>query len=133
MKINSTIKKQKGKICNIPIINTNINPNTSKLIATSANKITKVQYNSMLTSLRRNIPIESKILEKISLTHPVTNKTTETRMGKGKGLFSHYITKIKTNQIILEIFKDEKELNYKKILKSAGMKLPLRSKTTLPF
>lgn len=133
MKINKTLKKHKGKICKSPLIKMNINPNTFKLIATSNNTINKTQYNSMLISLKRNIPMETKVIEKINLTHPVTLKTTETRMGKGKGLFSHFVTKIRCNQIILEIFEEETKVNYKKFLKSAGMKLPIKSKTVLPF
>lgn len=133
MKINKTLKKHKGKIYKLPLINKNIDPNTFKLIASSSNTINQTQYNSMLISLKRNIPMGTKIIEKISLTHPVTLKTTETRMGKGKGFFSHFVTKIRCNQIILEIFVEETRINYKKFLKSAGMKLPIKSKTVLPF
>lgn len=133
MKINNSLKKHRSKIHKTPLITKNLNPKTFKLIATSSNTINKLQYSSMLILLKRNIPAGAKLIEKISLTHPITIKTNGTRMGKGKGLFSHFVTKVRFNQLILEIFEGQTKINYKKFLKSAGMKLPIRSKIILPL
>ena len=85
MKINITQKKHKGKINNIPLINQDIRQNSLKLISISGGRINKIQYDSMLHSLRQKIKVKIKIIEKISVNYPVTAKTLETRMGKGKG------------------------------------------------
>ena len=58
---------------------------------------------------------------------PITKKPTENRMGKGKGKFSFFITKVKKGQIIFEIsgfpLKESK-----KILQTGSNKLPVKTK-----
>jgi len=128
MKINITQKKHKGKINNIPLINQDIRQNSLKLISISGGRINKIQYDSMLHSLRQKIKVKIKIIEKISVNYPVTAKTLETRMGKGKGAFDHYVAKIRPNKVLLEVFIGQSGIDYKEILRLVGMKLPIRSK-----
>lgn len=128
MKINITQKKHKGKISNIPLINQDIRQNSLKLISISGGRINKIQYDSMLHSLRQKIKVKIKIIEKISVNYPVTAKTLETRMGKGKGAFDHYVAKIRPNKVLLEVFTGQSGIDYKEILRLVGMKLPIRSK-----
>lgn len=58
---------------------------------------------------------------------PITKKPSENRMGKGKGTFSFYVSKIKKGQILFEIsgfsLKDSKQ-----ILKSGSNKIPVKTK-----
>ncbi len=82
----------------------------------------------MLHSLKQKIRMKAKIIEKISINYPVTAKTLETRMGKGKGAFDHYVAKIRPNKVLLEIFIGQDGINYRKFLRLAGMKLPIKSK-----
>lgn len=58
---------------------------------------------------------------------PVTNKPTEVRMGKGKGSFDRWVSKIKKGQILFEISGLSKELAIK-ALQSGSNKLPIQTK-----
>lgn len=58
---------------------------------------------------------------------PVTSKPTENRMGKGKGAFSHWISKVKKGQILYEINGVSLE-SAKKILQLGSNKLPVKTK-----
>ena len=127
MKININQKKHKGKISNTPLINQPTKQNSLKLVSTSTGRINKIQYNSMLNALKQKINVNTKIADKISINYPVTAKTLETRMGKGKGSFDHYVAKIRPNKVIVEIFAGQNGVNNRKFLRLAGMKLPIRS------
>ena len=58
---------------------------------------------------------------------PVTKKPTENRMGKGKGGFKHWVTKIKPGQILFELNGVSKSIAYNALL-SASKKLPILTK-----
>jgi ribosomal protein L16/L10AE len=49
-------------------------------------------------------------------------------MGKGKGAFDHYVAKIRPNKVLLEICIGQDGINYRRFLRLAGMKLPIKSK-----
>lgn len=60
---------------------------------------------------------------------PITNKPNENRMGKGKGLVTHWISKVKKGQIIFEISSNIITFeNIKKILLLSSKKLPIKTK-----
>ena len=60
---------------------------------------------------------------------PITSKPNENRMGKGKGLVSHWISKVKKGQIIFEISTNTiTPENIKKILLLSSKKLPIKTK-----
>jgi large subunit ribosomal protein L16 len=56
---------------------------------------------------------------------PVTSKPTENRMGKGKGAVSHWVSKVKKGQILIEICYSSKE-HAKEILLASSSKLPIK-------
>lgn len=58
---------------------------------------------------------------------PVTSKPTENRMGKGKGSFNEWVTRIKKGQILFEI-NGIKIDQAKSILLIASKKLPIKTK-----
>ena len=57
---------------------------------------------------------------------PITSKPTENRMGKGKGAVSHWVSKIKKGQILIEICFNSHE-TAKNILLSSSSKLPIKT------
>lgn len=60
---------------------------------------------------------------------PVTSKPNENRMGKGKGLISHWVSKVKKGQIIFEVSSNILLCeNIKKILLLSSKKLPIKTK-----
>ena len=60
---------------------------------------------------------------------PVTSKPNENRMGKGKGLISHWVSKVKKGQIIFEVSSNILLCeNRKKILLLSSKKLPIKTK-----
>ena len=58
---------------------------------------------------------------------PVTSKPIEVRMGKGKGSFSYWMTRISAGSILIE-FTCNSPLIAKKVYKIVNSKLPVKSK-----
>jgi large subunit ribosomal protein L16 len=89
-----------------------------------------------IEAFRRNIIRKSirkiKIFKRFILNKPITFKPIESRMGKGKGKYSHSIAAIRKGQIIFEILNViySSEITVE-IISSAKKKLPL--KTTVIF
>ena len=69
---------------------------------------------------------KGKLWIKIFPNLPVTRKPSETRMGKGKGSFSHWIAKIRKGSIIFEICGVNKKVAVK-AFKIGASKLPLKT------
>lgn len=57
---------------------------------------------------------------------PLTKKSIGTRMGKGKGKLSHWVSNYKKGQIFVEIESIEDELNYSALFKKLKFKLPFK-------
>lgn len=89
-----------------------------------------------IEAFRRNIIRKSirkiKIFKKFTINKPITFKPIESRMGKGKGKYSHSIGIIRKGQLIFEILNViyTSDITFEIIL-SAKKKLPL--KTTIIF
>ena len=58
---------------------------------------------------------------------PVTSKPTAIRMGKGKGSFKYWMTRIKKGQILFELSRID-TITAHFILKSVSQKLPIKTK-----
>ena len=70
---------------------------------------------------------KGKLWIKAFPNYPVTKKPSETRMGKGKGVFSHWIAKIKKGSIVFEICGINKKTATKAFKVGAG-KLPIKTR-----
>lgn len=78
--------------------------------------------NSIMRMLR---PLKGKLIRRIVTDIPVAIKGNETRMGKGKGSFSHWMARVPTGKIIFEIQGDNvHEQVAKEAFRIAGDKLP---------
>jgi len=90
-----------------------------------AGKLTYAQIEACRKSIRRNLKKQGKILLRTFTSISVTKKALASRMGKGKGNHSFWISPVRRGQIICEI---EGVNLYKgiKALRKAGNKLPLK-------
>jgi ribosomal protein L16 len=70
-------------------------------------------------------PLKGKLIRRVVTDIPVAIKGNETRMGKGKGSFSHWMTRVPTGKILFEIRGDNvHEQIAKEAFRVAGDKLP---------
>ena len=60
--------------------------------------------------------------------NPITAKPIEVRMGKGKGNLKHWSGFVQSGFIILEIISNINKLTIVSIIKSASIRLPLKTK-----
>ena len=90
-------------------------------------KLTFKQIESCRITIRRGLKKLGFIFIRIFTGIPVTKKPLATRMGKGKGNISHWISIIKKGQIIFEIG-GINLLKAKDILKKCSNKLPFKTK-----
>ena len=65
--------------------------------------LTARQLESARQAINRKINRKGKLWIRIYPDLPVTSKPSESRMGKGKGVVSHWVTKIKAGQFIFEM------------------------------
>jgi large subunit ribosomal protein L16 len=73
------------------------------LMANQPARINSAQLTAAILAIKRLLKKDGVPLLRLFTHTPVTQKPSEVRMGKGKGPVSHYITKVQTGTIILEI------------------------------
>lgn len=75
--------------------------------------------------IRREIrPSGATLVTRFVCNTPVCIKGNQTRMGKGKGSFSHFACRVKTGKVLFEIMGDVHEKVAKESLRKASDKLP---------
>ena len=97
------------------------------LVAIDPGWVSSRQIESMRMATNRAVKKIGKLFLRIFPHKPITKKPAETRMGKGKGSPEFWVSVVKRGAIIIEIQGVERELA-KKILKSAGYKLPIKTR-----
>lgn len=121
-------KQQKNSNFNKICSNLNNKSNSNLCLkAASFGRITSKQLISIRQTIKKNIKRVGRIQFHIFPQTPISKKPKEIRMGKGKGSVDHWISKVKTGQIICEI-KTESFLKGIKALKLASFRLPLKTK-----
>lgn len=93
----------------------------------TAGKITFKQIEACRRTIKRGLSRLDNLWIKIFTNISVTKKPSSSRMGKGKGSVSHWISAVKRGQILFEI----SLLNFDKaflIFKKAKSKLPIKTK-----
>jgi len=125
-------KFQKGRLSNRIIQNINLKErkkNCIKLLSMEHGRITSKQFTAFRFLVKKNIK-KRGLLNFVSFPQiSVSKKPLEIRMGKGKGAFSHWSSKMKKGSVICYIFC--KNQNKKKILrntKKAQIRLPILTK-----
>jgi len=97
------------------------------LKSVSAGKLTYRQIEAGRKTIRRNVSKGGSLWVKAFTYAPVSQKPNGIRMGKGKGLISHWVCPVKKGQIIYELSGLSFEISLR-ALYSASIKLPVKTK-----
>ena len=97
------------------------------LRATEAKWITARQIESARRAISRYTARGGKVWIRVFPHKPITTKSAEVGMGKGKGAVDHYVVNLKAGKILFEIDGVTKEIA-EEALKRAGAKLPVKTK-----
>jgi large subunit ribosomal protein L16 len=121
-------KHQKGKSFNrIKISSKDLKFGQIALKTTAFAKLSSKQIIAFYNFLRKKFKKKGKLLIKIFPHISVSKKPTEVRMGKGKGAFNFWASKISTGTILCEIATFY--ISYaQKMLNLARYRLPLKTK-----
>lgn len=121
-------KTKKGKLRKFEFKTNKLQFGNIGLKAMNSAIITARQIESTRQAMSRKIKKKGKIWIRVFPDLPITAKPISARMGKGKGLLSHWGVRIKSGTILFEIcgVKDPKII--KSALKTGSAKLPLKTK-----
>lgn len=95
-------KSQKGRL-NVAIKLDRLCYGDFALMANESARLNSAQLSAAILAIKRLLKKDGTPLLRLFTHTPVTQKPSEVRMGKGKGPVSHYITKVQTGAIIVEI------------------------------
>lgn len=120
-------KLKKGKIAKYKYKSNCLYFGNIGLKALESGSINSKQIEAARQAISRKIKKEGKVWIKIFPDYPITSKSIGSRMGKGKGQVSHWVSKVKGGTILFEVYciKIAKAL---KALKTGGAKLPVKTK-----
>jgi large subunit ribosomal protein L16 len=125
-------KYQKGKLTNKVFKNIDLKIRTKtciKLISLKHGAITSKQFTAIRFLIKKNIKKKGRLNIKIFPQIAITKKPLEIRMGKGKGGFFTWISKVKKGIAIFEIFcKQSLKKKFLKHLKKAQIRLPIKTR-----
>jgi large subunit ribosomal protein L16 len=116
------------KLKNCHIVQKHKKINSCYIISTMYGILTEKQLEAARRVITRQVDKVIKPCIKIKPTIPLTKKSAESRMGKGKGKFFMYVHKIKPGQKIFEIkgFRDKNLII--NVSKNAAKKLPVETR-----
>jgi len=101
------------------------------LIALETGRIDSKVFKSVSEIIKRMIKLKGgKFWFYINTSIPVTQTSIGTRMGKGKGNISRYVSFVRKGQIICELSNSDKD-NALSFLKIAASKLPIKTKIVI--
>ena len=126
-KKNKYIKIRKGKLKKFNFKNNLIKFGEFGLKAKTSGTITIRQIESAKKAITYKVKRKGKLWIRIFTNQPVTSKTSEARMGKGKGSIKHWITKVQRGTILFEICGVPKHLAIE-AFKSGSYKLSVKTK-----
>jgi len=121
---------KKGKLKNLDFKSNDLKFGTLGLKAAESGVISIKQFESAKRIITRKIKKQSKIWIRVFPNLPITSNPIGVRMGKGKGPFSHWGSRVKSGTVIFEICGEDSETAYS-IFKTAGSKLPVKTCQTV--
>lgn len=89
--------------------------------------ITSRQIEAARRAIMRHIKRRGRVWIRIFPDKPVTKRSAESRMGKGKGSVDHYVAVVKPGRVLFEMSGMDEELA-REALRLAAFKLPIRAK-----
>ena len=123
-------KLQKGKLLRFNFRSNKLKFGNIGLKVTKSGTISSRQIESARQAIVRKLNRKGKLWVRIFPTVPITAKPTEIRMGKGKGIFSHWSAKVNAGTIIFETLGVASNSAIA-AFKTGGAKLPIRTKILL--
>jgi len=120
-------KTRKGKLPKFNFKSNSLNFGTIGLKATESGLITSRQIESARQAITRKIERRGKVWIRIFPSISVTSKPAAVRMGKGKGAVSHWVAKVGSGTVILELCGVGNHISIP-ALKTGSAKLPLKTK-----
>lgn len=120
-------KVRKGKLKKLEFKSNKLNFGDIGLKSETSGMINANQIESARRVITRKLKRKGKIWIRIFPDLPVTSKGNESRMGKGKGNVSHWVSRIRGGTVIFEICGVPKHIA-EDALKSAIPKLPLKTR-----
>ena len=120
-------KTKKGKLRKLEFKSNTLKFGEIGLKAKESGLISARQLESARRVLARKIKKKGKIWIRIFPFLPITSKPTESRMGKGKGSVSHWVSRIKSGTTLFEVCGVPKH-TAREALKACSKKLPIKSR-----
>ena len=120
-------KTQKGRLKLLDFRANNLRFGTFGLKAESSGVVTARQLEAARRVITRKMKRKGKIWTCVFPNIPVTAKPIESRMGKGKGIVSHWVAKVRGGTLLFEICGITSHTAFE-ALRSGGKKLPVRTK-----
>ena len=119
-------KVRKGKLSKLEFKSNTLQFGEIGLKAKESGLISARQIEAVRRVITRKIKKKGKVWIRIFPYLPITSKPTESRMGKGKGSVSHWVSRIKSGTTLFEVCGVPKHIA-KEALKSSSAKLPIKT------
>lgn len=123
-------KRQKGRMRGMSKGATKLDFGEYGLRALETGWITARQIEAARIAVTRHMKRQGKLWFRVFPDKPITKKPAETRMGKGKGAFDHWVAVVKPGRIICEL-EGVSEQIARECLELASHKLPVKTKFTI--
>ena len=120
-------KFRKSKLSKFEFKSNKLKFGTIGLKAVESGIITTRQIESARQAIMRKIKRKGKLWIRIFPNVSITAKPNESRMGKGKGPFSHWSVKVSGGQVLFELCGSKLNLALT-AFKTGGAKLPVKTK-----
>lgn len=89
--------------------------------------LTSRQIESARRAIMRHIKRRGRVWIRVFPDKPVTKRSAESRMGKGKGSVDHYVAVVRPGKVLFEMAGIEEEIA-REALRLAAFKLPISAK-----
>ena len=121
-------KVKKGKLSKLEFKSNKLKFGVVGLKAVNSGVIHARHIEACRQAISRKIKRKGKLWIRIFPDLPISSKPTESRMGKGKGSFSYWASRVKGGTVLFEIcgIKDQKLVI--SALKTGGSKLPIKTR-----
>lgn len=119
-------KIQKGKLSKLNFRSNKLQFGSIGLKSTKSGTISSRQIEAARQAIVRKLSRKGRLWIRVFPTVPITAKPTETRMGKGKGAFSHWGIKVSAGTVLFEVYGVPQNTAVT-AFKTGGAKLPVKT------
>jgi large subunit ribosomal protein L16 len=120
-------KVKKGRLSKLEFKSNTLKFGEVGLKAEMSGMISARQIESAKRVITRKMKKKGKVWIRIFPDLPITAKPTESRMGKGKGAVSHWVSRIRGGTVLFEVCGIPKHIATE-ALKSGSSKLPIKTR-----